>query len=77
MTLFLKELEHDGLRANYLVGEFSHSKDTRDKVSYENSGELNVYCSCTLFEMEGILCRHIMYILWRNHVAHILKSYIL
>jgi len=28
MTLFLKKLEHDGPRANYLVDEFSNSKDT-------------------------------------------------
>ena len=28
MILFSEELKHDGSRANYLVGEFSKSKDT-------------------------------------------------
>jgi len=28
MTLFSEELEHDGPRAKYLIGEFSESKDT-------------------------------------------------
>ena len=45
MTLFLKELENDGSKVNYLVGEFSESKDIWDRVSYENSGELSMPCS--------------------------------
>jgi len=75
MTLFSEELKHDGLGAKYLVGEFSESKDTWEKVSYENSGELNVSCNCTLFETEGILYRHILCILWCNHITHISESY--
>ena len=63
MTLFSEELEHDGPGAKYLVGDFSESKDTWEKVSYEKSDELDVSCSCSLFETEGILCRHIMCIL--------------
>ena len=35
MTLFSEELEHDGPGAKYLVGEFSESKDTWEKISYE------------------------------------------
>ena len=66
-----------GPEAKYLVGEFSKSKDTWEKVSYEKSAELNVPCSCALFETEGILCRHILCILWRNHVTHIPKSNII
>jgi len=42
MILFSEELEHDRLEVKYLVGEFSESKDTKEMVSYENSGELNV-----------------------------------
>ena len=59
-----------------LVGEFSEPKDTWEKVSYENFDELDVSCSCSLFETKGILCRHILCILWRNHVTHIPESYI-
>jgi len=77
MTLFSEELEHNGPGVKYLVGEFSKSKDTWEKVSYENSDELDVSCSCSLFETEGLLCRHVLYILWRNHVTHIPESYIL
>jgi len=46
MTFFSEEVEHDGPRAKYSVGKFSDSKDTWEKVSYENSGKLNVSCSC-------------------------------
>ena len=77
MTLFLEELEHDGSRVNYLIGEFSESKDIWDKVNYENSVKLHVSCSCALFETEAILRRHILYILWHNYVTHIQESYIL
>ena len=61
-SLFSEELEHDGPGVKYLVGEFSESKDTWEN-SYENSDELDVSCSCSLFEIEGILCRHILSIL--------------
>ena len=40
--------------AKYLVGDFSESKDTWEKVSYEKSDELDVSCSCSLFETKGI-----------------------
>ena len=33
--------------------------------------------SCALFETEGIFCRYILCILWRNHVTHISESFIL
>ena len=46
-------------------------------MSYDNFDELNVSYSCSLFEIEGILCRHILYILLRNHVTHIPEYYIL
>jgi len=77
MTLFSEELEHDGPGAKYLVGEFLESKYTWEKVSYEKFDELDVYCSCLLFETEGILCKHILYILCRNYVTNIPESYIL
>ena len=57
--------------------DFSESKDSWEKVSYEKPDELDVSCSCSLFETEGIFCRHILCILWRNHVTHIPESYIL
>ena len=34
-------------------------------------------CNCALFETESIIYRHILCILWRNHVTHISESYIL
>ena len=55
MTLFSKELEHDGPGVKYLVGNFSESKDGWEKVSYDKREELHVSCSCSLFETEGIL----------------------
>jgi len=77
MTLFSEELEHNGPGAKNLVGELLESKDTWENVSYENSAEHNVSYSCTLFETEVILYRHILCILWRNHVTHIPESSIL
>ena len=74
MTLFSEELENEGSRITYLIGDFSESKDKWDKVRYEICGELHVICSCALFQTEGVFYRHI---LWRNHVTHISESYIL
>jgi len=77
MTMFSEELEHEGSRIIFLVSDFSKSKDKWEKVSYENCGELHVFYNCALFETEEILYRHILCILWRNHITHIPKSYIL
>ena len=54
-----------------------HDVEDNLQVSYDKCEELHVSCSCSLFETEGILCRHILCILWRNHVTHIPESYIL
>ena len=77
MILFSEELKHEGSRITFLVGDFSESKDKWDIVSYENCDELHDFYSCALFEAEEILCRHILCILWRNHVTYISESYIL
>ena len=63
MTLVFKELENEGIRIIYLVGDFFESIDKWDKVSYEIYNELYVVCSCSLSETEGIHCRHILCIL--------------
>ena len=60
MTLFSEELENEGSRITYLIGDFSKSKNKWDKVSYEIYGEFHVMCSCALLEAEGILCRYIL-----------------
>jgi len=35
-------------------------------VNYENCGEIQIKCSCALFETERIICKHILCVLWRN-----------
>ena len=63
MILFSEELENDGLRKTYLVGDFSESKDKWKEVSYEICDELYVKCSCAFFETDVILYKHIVCIL--------------
>ena len=58
------------LEQNIWLVNFQNQKTPEKNVSYENSDELDVSYSCSLFETEGILCRHILCILWRNHVIY-------
>jgi len=63
MTLFSEELENEGSRITYLVGDFCNSKDKWDKVSYEICDELHVMYNCVLFETKRVLFKHILFIL--------------
>uniref|UniRef100_A0A7N0U5Y5 SWIM-type domain-containing protein n=1 Tax=Kalanchoe fedtschenkoi TaxID=63787 RepID=A0A7N0U5Y5_KALFE len=61
----------------YLVGK--HGVDVKHwrTVNYESCGELSVKCACCKFEMEGILCKHILYIVRKKYLEVIPDRYFL
>ncbi|KAG6731001.1 hypothetical protein I3842_01G108300 [Carya illinoinensis] len=70
----------DGVIATYLVEDEvdvdGFIKEVTHKV-YFNEAECKVKCSCALFEMRGILCRHVLAIMRVNKVRSMPEKYIL
>src|SRR5436190_18737432 len=77
MSLFREELEKDGLKLTYIVGSFTDKRDNWENVTYDDSDELEVTCTCGLFETDGIICRHILNVMWHNQLTHVPNKYLL
>uniref|UniRef100_A0A7N0UFW3 SWIM-type domain-containing protein n=1 Tax=Kalanchoe fedtschenkoi TaxID=63787 RepID=A0A7N0UFW3_KALFE len=61
----------------YLIGK--HGLDVKywRIVTYEPHGNLSIKCTCCKFEMEGILCKHILYIVRKKNLEVIPNRYFL
>ncbi|XP_042955964.1 protein FAR1-RELATED SEQUENCE 4-like isoform X2 [Carya illinoinensis] len=72
--------QKDGVIATYHVEDEVCVDDFTKEVThlvYFNEAECDVKCSCALFEMRGILCRHALTIMRVNKVRSVPKKYIL
>ncbi|XP_040994243.1 protein FAR1-RELATED SEQUENCE 6-like [Juglans microcarpa x Juglans regia] len=70
----------DGVIATYYVEDEIEVDDFIKEVTqmvYFNEAEVDVKCSCSLFEMKGILFRHALAIMRVNKVKKVPKKYIL
>ncbi|XP_042978818.1 protein FAR-RED ELONGATED HYPOCOTYL 3-like [Carya illinoinensis] len=70
----------DGVIATYHVEDEVDVEDFIKEVThtvYFNEAECEVKCSCALFEMRGILCRHVLGIMRVNKVRSVPEKYIL
>ncbi|XP_042952232.1 protein FAR-RED IMPAIRED RESPONSE 1-like [Carya illinoinensis] len=70
----------DGVIATYHVEDEVDVEDFIKEVThtvYFNEAECEVKCSCALFEMRGILCKHVLGIMRVNKVRSVPKKYIL
>lgn len=65
----------EGAISRYLVQRCGNG-DERNTVAY-NSTNLNITCSCRMFEFEGILCRHALKVFQISNVREIPSRYIL
>ncbi|XP_042972672.1 protein FAR1-RELATED SEQUENCE 5-like [Carya illinoinensis] len=73
-------LRHDGVTKTYLVeDEIRVEEFTKHVTCYVdfNVEECDAKCSCGLFQMSGILCRHILAIFKCNGIKSLLDRYIL
>uniref|UniRef100_A0A7N0T3U4 SWIM-type domain-containing protein n=1 Tax=Kalanchoe fedtschenkoi TaxID=63787 RepID=A0A7N0T3U4_KALFE len=63
--------------AEYLVGK--HGLDVKywRLVKYKSDEDLSLECTCCKFEMEGILCKHILYIVRKKNLEVIPNQYFL
>ncbi|XP_042950111.1 protein FAR1-RELATED SEQUENCE 5-like [Carya illinoinensis] len=70
----------DGVIATYNVEDEVNVDDFIKEVThtvYFNEAECEVKCSCALFEMRGVLCRHVLGIMRVNKVRSVPEKYIL
>ncbi|XP_020250195.1 protein FAR1-RELATED SEQUENCE 5-like [Asparagus officinalis] len=77
LSLFHEEMLKEEPKTIYLVGDFSEEREKWEEVTYDKSRELTVKCSCALFETDGILCSHILHIIWLLQLTAIPDNYIL
>uniref|UniRef100_A0A7N0ZSB2 SWIM-type domain-containing protein n=1 Tax=Kalanchoe fedtschenkoi TaxID=63787 RepID=A0A7N0ZSB2_KALFE len=61
----------------YLVVRHSLDVNHWRIVNYLSSGDISIKCSCCKFEMEGILCKHILYIVRKKNLEVIPEKYFL
>ncbi|KAF5462201.1 hypothetical protein F2P56_018228 [Juglans regia] len=69
--------QNDGVIATYLVEDEVRVDYFIKEVTYFNEAECEAKCSCGLFEMRGILCRHILAIFKISRVRSLPEKYIL
>ncbi|XP_035542140.1 protein FAR1-RELATED SEQUENCE 5-like [Juglans regia] len=73
-------LSEDGVMKRYLVEDEVHVEEFTKLVTYSvnfNVEDCDGKCSCGLFEMRGILCRHILAIFKANGIKLLPDRYIL
>ncbi|XP_042962464.1 protein FAR-RED ELONGATED HYPOCOTYL 3-like [Carya illinoinensis] len=73
-------LRHDGVTKTYLVEDEIRVEEFTKHVTYYvdfNVEECDAKCSCGLFQMRGILCRHILAIFKCNGIKSLPDRYIL
>ncbi|XP_020249141.1 protein FAR1-RELATED SEQUENCE 5-like [Asparagus officinalis] len=56
MSLHREEVSQEELKVVYLVGKYFEDKENWEEVTYEINSELNVACTCSFWETEGVLC---------------------
>ncbi|XP_042967437.1 protein FAR1-RELATED SEQUENCE 1-like [Carya illinoinensis] len=70
----------DGVMKNYLVEDEVRIQEFTKQVTYAvdfNVEAGNAKCSCGLFQMRGILCRHILAVFKSNGIKSLPEGYIL
>ncbi|XP_042968993.1 protein FAR1-RELATED SEQUENCE 5-like [Carya illinoinensis] len=72
--------QKDGVIATYNIEDEVNVDDFIKEVThmvYFNEAECEVKCSCALFEMRRVLCRHVLGIMRLNNVRSVPEKYIL
>ncbi|KAF5477392.1 hypothetical protein F2P56_004037 [Juglans regia] len=73
-------LRRDGVKKTYLVEDEISVEEFTKHVTYYvdfNEEDCDVKCSCGLFQMKGILCRHVLAIFKCNGIKYLPDRYIL
>ncbi|VFQ65226.1 unnamed protein product [Cuscuta campestris] len=66
----------EGAITRYMVQRCGPSSDDRNTVAF-NALNLNISCSCKMFEFEGILCRHALKVFQIMNVREVPSRYVL
>lgn len=68
------KISEEGIMSRYLVRKCAN---TDKHIVTLNGSNLNVICSCQMFEFEGVLCRHILKVFQMTNIRGIPSCYIL
>lgn len=77
LSLFHEKVLKEGAKAIYLVGYSQEERDNWEEVTCDQFGELKIKCTCAMFEMDGIFCRHILHILHYIQLRYLPDKYML
>lgn len=69
------KISEEGIISRYLVRKCAN--DNEKHIVTLNGSNLNVFCSCQMFEFEGVLCRHILKVFQMVNIRDIPSCYIL
>nr|KAJ0189448.1 hypothetical protein LSAT_V11C800444230 [Lactuca sativa] len=61
----------------YRVGQLNIDKTYWRIVSFRSVSQMNITCSCAMYETSGILCKHCLYVMKKRHVETLPSHYIL
>ncbi|XP_077222009.1 protein FAR1-RELATED SEQUENCE 9-like [Tasmannia lanceolata] len=70
-------LSNEGTMEEYSVGLRNDEKSRWCRVQFDDSDGVTATCECTMFEMEGILCQHILRIFDLKQLRKVPKRYML
>ena len=69
------KISEEGIISRYLVRKCAN--DNEKHIVTLNGSNLNVICSCQMFEFEGVLCRHVLKVFQLVNIRDIPSCYIL
>ncbi|XP_023731549.1 protein FAR1-RELATED SEQUENCE 5-like [Lactuca sativa] len=81
-TEAITNLTHETLiktieESTYRVGQLDVDKKYWRIVTFRSLNQVNVTCSCSMYETNGILCKHSLYVMKKKNVQELSSHYIL
>ena len=70
-------ISKNGELIKYKVGLMNVEKERWKTVDYRISQDFRSTCSCAMFETQGILCKHILYVMKKKQIMDLSDYYIL
>ncbi|KAF8387983.1 hypothetical protein HHK36_026649 [Tetracentron sinense] len=70
-----KKIYEEGIMSRYLVHRYMNENEKHTVTL--NISNLNVSCSCRMFEFEGMLCRHVLRVFQKVNIMEVPSRYIL
>ncbi|XP_023765163.1 protein FAR1-RELATED SEQUENCE 5-like [Lactuca sativa] len=73
----VRPIEAKAEESTYRVGQLDVDKKYWRIVTFHSLNQVSVTCSCCMYETNGILCKHSLYVMKKKHVQELPSHYIL